>query len=180
MDNSSLLQEAGQHFAGLDRNRTHQNRSALSVQFTDFTNNRIELLSSCFVDRVICILTDIRTISGDGQDPKLINIMKLLSLGLGRSGHPGQFGIETEIVLNGDCGESLSLSLDLDPFLCFNRLVESFAPTATRHQTAGMFIDDDDFIILNDILNVAFVEAVGLKKLSNGVDDAGFFFEFRL
>ena len=45
--------------------------------------------------------------------------------------------------------------MDLDAFLCLNRLMQTFGPTTTRHQTSSEFINDDDLAILNHVLLIA-------------------------
>ncbi len=49
-----------------------------------------------------------------------------------------------------------------DAFLGFDGLVEAVGPAAAGHEAAGELVDDDDFAVLDDVLDVALVEVVGL------------------
>ena len=60
----------------------------------------------------------------------------------------------------------LRLTLDFDAFLGLDGLMQPIAPATARHQTARIFIDDDDLVLLHDVLNVALVQAVGLDRKS--------------
>ena len=91
-------------------------------------------------------------------------------LRLGGAGHAGQLLVEAEVVLNRDRRQRLRFALDLDAFLGFDGLVQAIAPAAAGHQAAGVFIDDDDLVVLDDVLHVLLVEAVGLEQLRDGVD----------
>ena len=93
---------------------------------------------------------------------------------------PASFVIKAEIILNRDRGERLRFALDRDAFLGFDRLVQTIAPAAARHQTAGVFIDDDDLVFLDDVLHVLLIKAVGLEQLRDGVDALRLGFEFLL
>ena len=93
---------------------------------------------------------------------------------------PASFVIEAEIILDRDRRERLRFALDLDAFLGFDGLVQAIAPAAAGHQTAGVFIDDDDLVFLNDVLHVLLIKAVGLEQLGNGVDPLRLGFEFLL
>ena len=69
---------------------------------------------------------------------------------------PASFVIEPEIILNRDRGEGLRFAIDLHAFLRFDRLMQSVAPAAARHFAAGVFIDDDDLVFLDDVLRRPF------------------------
>ena len=103
--------------------------------------------------------------------------MELLGLGLGGAGHARELLVQAEVILNGDGGEGLGLALDGDRFLGLDGLVESIAPAAAGHFAAGMFVDDDDLVVLHDVMDIALVEAVGLEQLGDGVDGLGAFLE---
>ena len=64
----------------------------------------------------------------------------------------------------------MGLALDLDPFLGLDRLVQPIAPAAASHEPARVFIHDDDFVVLNDVLHVFQVEAVSLEELRDTMD----------
>ena len=80
--------------------------------------------------------------------------MELGRFGFGRAGHAGELLVKPEIILNRDRGERLRFAFDLDAFLGFDRLVQAVAPAAARHLAAGVFVDDDDLVFLDDVLHV--------------------------
>ncbi len=102
--------------------------------------------------------------------------MELGGFGFGCAGHACEFFVEAEVVLNRDGGEGLCFLLDGDAFLGLDRLVEAVGPTAAGHFAAGVFIDDDDLVVLHDVLHVLFENAVGFEELGNVVN----FFRLRI
>ena len=56
-------------------------------------------------------------VGGDGQDLQLVDLVELLRLGQGGTGHAGQFFVHAEVVLQGDGGVGDVLGLDLTPSL---------------------------------------------------------------
>jgi hypothetical protein len=46
-------------------------------------------------------------------------------------------------------------------FLGFKRLVLAFGVAPARHHAAGELVDDDDFIVLDDVVAVALEQLVG-------------------
>jgi hypothetical protein len=117
---------------------------------------------------------------GMTSTPEFVDVEKLLRLGFGGAGHAGQFVVEPEVILNGDGGERLGLAFDLDAFLGLDGLVQAIAPAAAGHEAAGVFVDDDDLVVLDDVLDVLLVEAIGLEQLGDAVDLLRFGLEFGL
>ncbi len=78
--------------------------------------------------------------------------------------------VEAEIVLDGDGGQRLRLALDGDLFLRLDRLVQAVAPAAAGHLAARIFVHDDDLVVLDHILHVLLIEAIGLEELGDRVD----------
>ena len=96
--------------------------------------------------------------------------MELGGFRFGGASHAREFFVEAEVILDRDGGEGLGFLLDGHAFLRFDRLVESVGPTAAWHFAAGVFIDDDDLVVLYDILHILFENAVGFEELGNVVD----------
>src|SRR5207249_2413077 len=69
--------------------------------------------------------------------------------------------------------QGLRFAINLHAFLRFHGLVQPVAPTASRHFAAGELIDNHDLVLLNDILNVFFEEAVGAQQLRDVMDPLG-------
>ena len=78
--------------------------------------------------------------------------------------------IHTEVVLQGDGGKGLSCSLNLYVLLGLNSLMQTIAPTATFHDTAGLLVNNLHLAINHYILIVLVEHAVGLEQLLQGVN----------
>ena len=89
------------------------------------------------------------------DDIESINLLKLLGLGKGGTGHSGELAIEAEKVLERDGGESHGLLLDLDALFSLDGLVEPLIIAAALHEAAGMLVDDDDLAGISH--NIIFV-----------------------
>jgi hypothetical protein len=96
--------------------------------------------------------------------------VELRGVGFGGAGHAAELLIEAEVVLNGDGGERLGLGVDLHAFLGFHGLMQSIAPAATGHFAARLRIDDDDFVVLDDVFDVLFIQRVGTQELADLMD----------
>ncbi len=101
-------------------------------------------------------------VGGDDDDVELVDLVELGGFGLGGAGHAGEFFVHAEVVLEGDGGEGLVFLADGDAFLGFDGLMEAVGPAAAGHEAAGELVDDDDFALFDDVLDVALVEGVGL------------------
>ena len=73
--------------------------------------------------------------------------------------------------MQGDGGQGLSLFSDLDPLLGFDRLMQPVGIAPTFHQTAGEFVDDQDFTVADDIVDVSFHQPAGSDGLIDPVRD---------
>ena len=118
---------------------------------------------------IVVIDADVRLIGRDREDGELVDVVKLSGFGFRSSGHTGKFFVEAEVVLNGDGGVGLCFLFHVCTLLGFNGLVEAIRPAATWHFTASVFINDDDFVVSDDIFDIFFVETVSLEQLGNRV-----------
>ena len=62
------------------------------------------------------------------------------------------------------------LALDLDAFLGLDRLMQAVRPAPAGHFAPGELIDDDDFAVFDDVLDVAVIKRVGAKRLVDVVN----------
>ena len=85
-----------------------------------------------------------------------------MGLGHGRARHPTQFLVQFEVVLQRNRCQCLGLFLDSDSLFGLHRLVQAVAPLTPVLQPAGEFIDNNDLAILDDVVDIAFVEIVRL------------------
>ena len=102
---------------------------------------------------------------------QVVDLDELLLLRLRRAGHAGELLVEAEVVLQRDRGERLVLLLDPDALLRLDRLVEALAPAAAFHDAAGELVDDLDLAVLDDVVDVALVQRLGLERLDQVVDE---------
>ena len=63
------------------------------------------------------------------------------------------------------------LLLDPHALLRLDRLVEPLRPAAAFHDPAGELVDDLDLAVLDDVVDVALVERLGLQRLDQVVDE---------
>ena len=135
-----------------NRGRAHQHRLTALEALFDVFNGRLVLLLRGLVNTVQLIISVARTVGRYHHRLQTINFLKLVRLGVCRSRHPGQLGIKTEIVLKGDGRHGLVLGLNGHPFLGFNGLVQTFAPTPARHQSTRELIHNRDLTALAHIV----------------------------
>src|SRR5580765_8600670 len=157
-------------FANFDRDRTHQNGTAQVMNVFDLVEDGGVFLALGLVNRIVRVLASYGTIGRDDHDAQFVNVEKLAGFGFGGAGHAGYLMIEADIILDRDGRQRLGFALDGDAFFGFNGLVETIAPAAAGHQTASVFVDDDDLVVLNDVLTVFQVKAIGLQQLGDGVN----------
>ena len=96
--------------------------------------------------------------------------MKFLRLGFGSASHARKLRVKAEIVLDCDCGVCLRLPFDFHAFLCFHRLVQTFAPTPAVHYAPRVLVHNMDFAVLDNVLNVLFINRIRADKLAYAVD----------
>ena len=164
---SGLLEHAGDQFGSLDRNRTDQDRLALGIEFLHFFQKRIVFGFLGAENQIRIIDSGNRLIGRDLHDPHIVDGKEFFFLGLCRTGHAGQLIVKTEEVLIGDRRPGRCLLFDRNAFLGLNRLMQTIRVFSARHLTAGVLIDDDDFIVFHDIFDISGHDVVGLQGLGN-------------
>ena len=100
------------------------------------------------------IFTDNRAVGRDFNTGQIINVAKFGFFRHCRTGHTGQLGIKTKIVLESNGGECLIFRLDFDAFFRFQCLMQSVAVTTSFHDTAGKFVDNQHFAVAYQIIDV--------------------------
>ena len=149
-----LVEQTRQQFGGFDRGRADQHRLAALGAVLDIGNDRRMLLVGGLEDEVVHVLAHHRAVCRDDDCFQTVDLLEFVGFGIGRAGHAGQAVVHAEVVLEGDRGQRLVLGLNLHPFLGLDGLMQTIGPTATSHQAAGEFVDDDHFAILHDVLLV--------------------------
>ncbi|MNF33723.1 hypothetical protein D3C84_145450 [compost metagenome] len=162
-----LGQDAGQQFGVLDGDGTDQHRLTTLDATTDVFDDGGVFFLGGQVDQIAHVLAHHRLVGRDDHGIQAIDLLEFKGFGIRSPGHPRQLVIQTEVVLEGDGGQGLVLVLDLDPFLRLDRLVQAVGPATTRHGTAGVLVDDDDLVLLDYVVDVAFKQGMGTQA---GVD----------
>ena len=168
---ASLLEQFGQVFGFLDRDRADQYGLPRLLAFLDLHQDGVVFLVRRAVNLVILIVTDARQIGRNREHIQSVNICEFLGFRGGGSRHAGEFVVQPEIVLERDRGEGLVLLLDGDAFLGFQGLVQSLGITPSLHHAAGELVDDDDLVVLDDVVSVPGKQLVGAECLVDVVDD---------
>ncbi len=165
------LQELGEELRGLHRDRADENRLAGLVALDDVLEHRRELRVGCLEDVVVLIQAGDGLVRRDLDDVQPVDLDELLLLGLRRTGHPGELLVQAEVVLERDRGEGDVLLADADALLGLDRLVQTLAPAPPFHDAARELVDDLHLALLDDVVDVALVERLGLQGLLQVVDE---------
>ena len=172
---TGLLEQLGQQFTLFNGDRTHQHRLSFPVTFLHLTDDGTELAHLGFIHRVGTVLADYRTVGGDFHHVQIVNGFKFFFLRQCCTGHTGKLIIKTEEILEGNGGKGFALAGNLHPFLGFDSLMQAFVVPSAVHQTAGKFVNNDDFPIFYHVVDVFFHQTAGLHRLIQMVVEGGIF-----
>src|ERR1700722_16360857 len=170
------LQDFSNRFGFFDRNGADENGLAALVVMSDAVVERIVFLQDAVDDRfeffflgavddVGMLFADERSVRRNRDDVEVVDLAEFGGFGFRRTGHAGELFVHTEIILKSDRGERLIFALDFDSLFCFDRLMQAIGPTAARHLATGKFVDDDDFDVFDNVIDVVFVERVRAQRL---------------
>ena len=162
---AALLERPAQRLALLHRGGAHEHGAARRLLLCDLVDDGVELGLLVAEDQVREVLTDHGQVRGDGHHFQLVDLVELLLLGHGRTGHAGELVVLAEVVLEGDRGHGHRLALDAHALLGLDSLVEALGPASTRHLAAGELVHDDDLVVLDDVVAVTLVERVRTQRL---------------
>ena len=100
----------------------------------------LNLAHCCFIfsqtrliDYVRSIHTNHGLIGRNNYNGQVVNLHKLLLLGLSSTGHTGQLFVHTEVVLEGDGSQCLALALYLHAFFSLDSLMQTFGEATAKH-----------------------------------------------
>ncbi len=165
-----LLQQARQELRLLDAGRADEDRLSLRVPLDDVVDDRAELAGLVLVDEVRLVEALHVAVRRDRDDAQLVGALELGGLGLGRTGHAGELLVQAEVVLQGDRGERLVLSLDLDALLRLDRLVHALVVAAAGQDAARVLVDDEDLAVEDDVVLVPLEQLLGLDGVVEEAD----------
>ena len=157
-------EDVGKQLGLLDRSGADQYRLLGGVEALDLIGHGEVLFLGRAIDHVRVFDAQHLPVGRDDDDLELVDGVELRGLGFCGSGHAGKLLVKAEVVLEGDGGERLVFLADLHAFLGFDGLMEAVGPAAAGHEAAREFVDDDDFAVLDDVLDVALVKVVGLER----------------
>ena len=83
---------------------------------------------------------------------------------------PGELAVHAEVVLQRDRGQGLVFGLDLDAFFGLDRLVHAFVVAAAGEDAPGVFVDDQDFAVEDDVVLVPLEQFLGLDGVVQEAD----------
>ncbi len=141
----------------------------------DLIDDGTVLGSFGFVHDIGVIQTRNRTVGWNFDNVKVIDRAEFLFLRQRCTGHAGELAVKAEVVLEGNGGKRLAFAGDLHAFLGFNGLMQTVRVAAAEHQTARVFIIDDDLAVLEDVVNIALHRAVCFECLIDMMCDGGVF-----
>ena len=164
----------GRHdFGGFHRSGTQQHRLALLVALGNIAHDGGKLLLLGTEDQIVLVFTNHRLVGRNREHTQLVGAHELRGLGFCGTGHARQLVIHAEVVLQGDGGEGLILSLDFHVFLGFDCLVQTFVVTTTRQNTTGVFVDDEHLAAGHHVVAVAQEQFLGLDGVVQVADQCG-------
>ena len=168
-----LLEPFGEELGFLDRDGADEDRLAALLLLADRLDDSPELVVLVLVEFVVVVASPDRAVGRDRDHVHLVDVVEFGRLGGRGAGHARKLRIHTEIILEGDRGQSLVLRLDVDAFLGLDRLVKAVGPAAAVHHPPGEGVDDHHLPFLDDIIDVPLEGDVGLQRLVEVVDHLG-------
>src|SRR5882757_7750226 len=176
MRDAGLFQNFGNGFGFFDGDGAYEHRLSALVKMADTVGQRIVFLEDAVdhgfklfffgaIDDVGIFPANQRAIRWNHDNVKVVNLAEFGSFGFRGTGHAGKLFVHAEVILEGDRRERLVFPLDLHAFFSFNGLVETVGPAPTGHLPSGEFVDDDDFAIFVDVVDIDFVQRMGAQGL---------------
>ena len=108
---------------------------------------------------------------GNDHHFEAINALEFVRLGIGGAGHARQLGVHAEIILESDAGQRLVLALNWHAFLGLDRLMKAIRPAPPSQGAAGKFINDDHFLVADDVINIALEQGMRAQRSIQMMDD---------
>ena len=124
--NLLLFKRLGELFGGLYRRGAHQHGRATVYTGAHILDDGFKLFFPSQVYQIIQIIPAHRHIGRDHHTVQTVYLAKFKGLGIGGPGHAGQLVVNAKKVLESGRGQGLALTLDLDPLLGLNSLMQAF------------------------------------------------------
>ena len=155
----------------LHGDRPDEYRLADLVALRDVVHDGLVLGLFVLVDVVVLVVAHHRLVRRDLDHREVVDLLELLLLRLRRTGHPGQLLVEAEVVLERDRRERDVLLLDLHALFGLDCLMQALGPAPAFHDAPGELVDDLHLAVLDDVVDVALVQRLGLQCLIQMVDE---------
>ncbi len=168
---SPFFQQVADQLRIFNGDGTHQHRLAGGVDGSNGLCNGPVLSVFRGIDGIVQVLSGDGLIGRDHHNVHVVDIPEFVFFGFSGTGHTGQLLVHSEVVLDGDGGQGLGFGPDQYPFLGLDGLMETIAVSPSKHETAGEFIDDDHFPVLDDVVHVPLHQVSGLQGLENVMVD---------
>ena len=173
--NAFLFEHAVEDFGLFNGSRTHEKRLALSVAFLDFGHDSTPLGIFRLIDQVLQVLTDARLVRRNDPRVHVVNLDEFRCFGFCRTGHTRELLVHTEVVLERNRCKRLVFTAYRHVFLSFDCLVNTVRIAAAFHQAARIFINDDNFAIAHDVVDIFFEEVPSAESVIEEVNPVGMF-----
>ena len=158
--NLFFLEQLRHVFGGLNRCRTNQHRALLLYNAANFFNHRVVFFRLGSVDDVIMVETLDWLVGRNNHNIQPIDLVEFERFGICGTCHTRQFFVEAEVILEGCRGQRLAFRLNIDVFLCFDGLMQTFPPATPWHGTASVFINNHNLTVTDDVVDVLLVDNV--------------------
>ncbi len=157
-------EHCGKKLGNFNRDRADEDRLSFRMRFLHSSDDRAEFLGARLINRVIEVFTGDRNVRRNLDYIHSVDIPEFCFFRQCCTGHTAFLIKFIKEVLERDCRERFRFAVDLHVLLRFNGLVQTVTVAAARHDTAGKFVNDEDFIILNDIVLITVHDIVCAER----------------
>ncbi len=162
---AAALQYLAEALALLNGGGADEDWAPGSVQILDLVRDRLVLRLLGLEDAVRVVGSDHCAIRGDLHYIHVVDLAELLRLRRRSAGHARELLVHAEVVLDGDSCQRLCLTLDLQPLLRFDGLVQPLGVAAAVHAAPGEFVNDDNLAVHDLVFAVGEVERLRLERV---------------
>ena len=160
-----LLQKFRKQLGLFNGHCAHQNGLTTIIGFFDRLGDCAKFVLRIFVELVVLVNALDWQVRWYFNNVELVDLMEFACFSCGGSRHARQLWIHAEIILECNGRQRLVFWLNLHAFFRLDGLVKPVRPAASVHHTTGKFVDDDNFTLFHNVINVAFEHHIGFERL---------------
>ena len=164
-----LRKQGTEQLTFLHAGGAHQNGATLLVHLSGFFGHRSPFRCFGFVHLIHPVLAGAHPVRRHDGGLQGVGLFEFHFLCFGRTGHPGQTGIEQKEILIGNRRQGLRFWLNRQALFGLNRLVLSITPTPAWHHPARELIHDHRLTIANDVVHITHKQLFGLEGVGDVV-----------